>query len=83
MQWLVAHYHHTFVLKCPHSSFKVLPGTIRGTVLGFSARAPSNARAIEVTFGLPNFATSLSRVFKQVNPSVSTVFRIFAQTYSY
>jgi hypothetical protein len=58
----------------------VLPGTIRGTVLGFSARAPSNARAIEVTFGLPNFATSLARVFKQVNPSVSTVFRIFAQT---
>ena len=44
----------------------MLPGTIRGTVLGFSARAPHNESAIEVTFGLPNFASSLARVFKKV-----------------
>lgn len=46
--------------------FKVLPGTIRGTVLGFSSRAPHNASAIEVSFCLPNFTTSLARIFKQV-----------------
>lgn len=39
---------------------------MRGTVLGFAARAPDNGSAIEVSFGIPSFATSLARVFKWV-----------------
>ena len=68
----VYNYVHVHVRVCVHVCWnalcaQVLPGTMRGTVLGFSARAPDNSSAIEVSFGCPSYATALARVFQWVS----------------
>lgn len=41
---------------------------MRGAVLGLGARAPSNANAINISFGDSGYATALARVFTWVSP---------------
>ncbi len=55
-----------------YNDMQVLPDTMRGTVLGFAARAPCNEGAIDITFGNIGYAFTLARVFRWVRLVIYT-----------
>ena len=53
------------------SSLQQIPDVIRGAVLGYGLCAPSNERAINISFGSQGFSFSLARAFKLVRDAKS------------
>lgn len=69
--------HDTELSFCTGFEFWVLsflqriPDVIRGAVLGYGLCAPSNERAIDISFGSQGFSFSLARAFKLVRNAKS------------
>lgn len=45
---------------------QIVPNSVRGAVLGFASRAPSNSGALSVSFGNSGIPLALARLFKRV-----------------
>lgn len=50
-----------------HIIWQQIPDVIRGAVLGFTQRAASNTRALDISFGSYGFSTVLAKVFRHVS----------------
>ena len=46
---------------------QIVPNSVRGAVLGFASRAPSNSGALSVSFGNSGIPLALARLFKSSN----------------
>ena len=54
------------ITGCCMTHPQVIPNSVRGAVLGFAARAPSNSGALSVSFGSSGIPLALGRLFKRV-----------------